>query len=280
MHLLIRGDARRLPIAVGSVDCVVTSPPYWQQRDYQVDGQIGLEADELDFVSQLVGVFSEVRRVLRADGCVFVNLGETFNAYNGNRGKGTSFASRSDHDRPRLARGYGLTSKRVRNKSIVGVPWRFALAMIDDGWILRSEIIWDKAAGKPERVVDRPTRSHEHVFLFTTRERYFWSGPAVRSVWTIPTRATAGRHTAKMAVNLAARCIRLGCPDGGTVLDPFSGFGTTGVAANALGRRYLGVDLSADYLRQATLRIDRPHSAEARRRKDTAMPLFAEGGRE
>jgi DNA modification methylase len=271
---MIQADARQLPLPAGCIDCVVTSPPYWQQRDYAHESQIGLESEQIGYITQLLRVFGRIRNSLAQGACVFVNLGDTYNAYNANRGKGKSFAARFDHARPVYSKGYGLICKAARNKSLIGIPYRFAIGMIDAGWILRSEIVWDKGKGMPQRVKDRPIRTHESVFLFTSDERYYWTPSSTRSVWRIPLAGVRGSHSAKMSVKLAARCIDLGCPAGGLVLDPFSGSGTTGVAARHLGRRFLGCDLKREFLADAKQRIERPGIPVMRPVRDERYPLF------
>jgi DNA modification methylase len=276
---IIPGDCiagmRTLPDA--SVHCCVTSPPYWGLRDYGHDGQIGLESTPEAYVARMVEVFREVRRVLRDDGTLWLNLGDSYAA----------------------------------GKQAAGIPWRVALALQNDQWKLRQEIIWHKPNPMPEGVRDRCTRAHEYVFLLSRSSRYFFdasaiSEPAVtggkkglgfypdravamgrkpsgneakgpssgvrpmtrnrRSVWTVPLKPYSGAHFAVMPPDLVEPCIKAGCPERGTVLDPFAGSGTTLAVAAELGRSAIGCELNPDYIALAEERI---------RRSRDRVPLFA-----
>lgn len=184
------GDAieqlRTLPSE--SVQCVVTSPPYWQLRDYGVEGQLGLEDTPEEYVAKLVAIFAEVRRVLRADGVCWVNLGDT---YLGGRSGGTGGNSVVNGHNHQVAAGVSrwreangksrhIRAEGLRPKCLVGIPWRAALAMQKDDWWLRSDCVWSKPNPLPESVRDRPSRAHEYVFLFAKSERYFYDADAVR----------------------------------------------------------------------------------------------------
>lgn len=163
----------------GCVQCVVTSPPYWGLRDYGAEGQIGLEKTPQQFVDKMVEVFSAVRGKLRDDGTCWLNLGDSWNAYNGGAGPG-GWNDARDSQRPALETGYGLRCKSLKPKDLCGIPWRVALALQDDGWWLRQDIIWAKPNGMPESVRDRCTKSHEYIFLLTKSERYFYDGEAIK----------------------------------------------------------------------------------------------------
>ena len=255
--------ARTLPDE--SVDCIVTSPPYFGLRDYGNDGQYGTEASPAEYVEKMRALFAELRRVLADDGTLWLNLGDS----------------------------YG------KAKNLLGIPWRVAFALQDDGWTLRQEVIWAKRNCLPDPATDRPARAHEHVFLFSKRPRYWYDADAIRedsdpeqqahneryareyeghtarasttgqpgnvnnvgihsrpgkggrparSVWSISAQPFAEAHFAVMPPELAERCVKAGCKPGGTVLDPFSGSGTTGMAAAKHGRKYVGIDLNAEYL--------------------------------
>lgn len=179
--MLIRGDARAIPLRDESVQCVVCSPPYWGLRDYGVAGQIGLEADPQAYVAQLVSVFREVRRVLRSDGTLWLNIGDSYaGAAGGAQGKngacvGRAAAELGEREAPRSKVAGGLKAK-----DLAGIPWRVALALQDDGWWLRSDIIWAKPNPMPESVEDRPTRAHEYLFLLTRSANYTYNGDAIR----------------------------------------------------------------------------------------------------
>jgi site-specific DNA-methyltransferase (cytosine-N4-specific) len=296
---LHHGDAlevlRGMPDA--SADCYVTSPPYFGLRDYGEPGQYGLEATPAEYVATMRSVFAEAHRVLADDGTLWLNLGDTY-ASKANGGASVGRTRRAD--RAELIPARTNTTAAAPYKSLLGIPWRVAFALIDDGWILRSDIIWSKTNILPESVTDRPTRSHEYLFLFTKGPRYWYDADAIRdasdpdqeahnrryaktyeahtarvaagngqpgnvnnvglharvgpggrnarSVWTISTQPFPQAHFAVMAPALAERCILAGCRPGGTVLDPFAGSGTTGMVAGRLGRRFVGIDLSAKYL--------------------------------
>jgi len=167
-------------IKTGCCDCCVTSPPYWGLRDYRVEGQIGLEATPEEYVAKLVKVFAEVRRVLRDDGTLWMNLGDTYNAYNGGAGPGSKLSDTQTRERPALPTGYGLRTPSLKPKDLVGIPWRVAFALQADGWYLRSDIIWSKPNPMPESVTDRPTKAHEYLFLLAKSERYYYDAGAVR----------------------------------------------------------------------------------------------------
>lgn len=263
------------------IDCIVTSPPYFNQRDYTGEKQIGREETPAEFVDALISVFDEARRTLRSSGTAWVVLGDKY-------------------DKGRL----------------LGTPWRFALAMQDAGWILRSDIIWHKPNAMPSSVKTRPTTDHEYVFFFTKSKDYFYDADAIRephvtfsenskmkggrnhfdkrgstpeqgknggnsnlhdarwdqafhpkgrnkrTVWSIPLSKVREAHFAVFPEKLVETCISAGCPEGGTVLDPFFGAGTTGIVAQRLDRNYVGIDCNSEYCEMA------------RRRIGNNMPLF------
>jgi len=193
---LLEGDCRAvLPtLPAESVQCVVTSPPYWGLRDYGVAGQLGLEPTSEEYLATMVGVFREVRRVLRADGTCWVNMGD---GYNANQGAG--FDTHGDGGlrkalaaSPKLARPAGL-----KPKDLIGMPWRLALALQADGWFLRADIIWAKPNPMPESVTDRPTKAHEYVFLLTKSARYFYDADAVRE----PASSLTSGNVARVVAN-------------------------------------------------------------------------------
>lgn len=166
-------------MADASVHCCVTSPPYWGLRDYGHDGQIGLESTPEQYVARMVEVFREVRRVLRDDGTLWLNLGDSYNAYNANRGASTSISDGTagrDHPKHRQ----GLTAATLKNKDLVGIPWRVAFALQADGWYLRQDIIWHKPNSMPESVTDRCTKAHEYVFLLSKSARYYYDADAIK----------------------------------------------------------------------------------------------------
>lgn len=352
-----------------SVDCVVTSPPYWWLRDYGVEGQLGLEPTLGEHLQKMVAVFEEVKRVLKPSGTCFVNYGDCYaqnkggteppaqSVANGNRRSMPTYGKNPTRD----AKSHGL-----KHKDLCMVPNRFAIAMQESGWWVRSEIIWAKANPMPESVTDRPATAHEKIFMFTKAPRYFWDADAVRQgmsassvkrlsqdiesqagslranggtktngpmkavgkrtdkqrghsrrhagfndrwdampkaeqsangrnlrnyepapveVWNIATHAFSEAHFATFPPELAKRCILAGCPEKGSVLDPFGGSGTTGMVAVAMGRSAHLIELNPEYAQIARARIEGVYQGPEERRREaikrkglieSAGPLFAE----
>ncbi len=256
------------------VDCVVTSPPYYRQRDYASEQQIGREASPSDYVERLTTVFAECRRVLKPSGSLWLVIGDKY-----------------------------------VDGAQQGLPWRLALALIDEGWILRSDVIWHKPNAMPSSVKTRPTTDHEYVFFFTRSKKYHYDADAIRephvtfssqsrmrggrnhfhkrggtpeagknsgqsnlhdarwdqafhpkgrnkrTVWSIPLSKCREVHFAVFPETLVETCIQASCPEGGTVLDPFLGSGTTALVAQRLGRRFFGIDCVDEYCEIARKRI-------------------------
>jgi len=161
-----------------SIQCCVTSPPYWALRDYGVDGQIGLEPTPKAFTDKMVEVFNEVRRVLRPDGTCWVNIGDSYATNTG--GGGLSDKQKSNHGAWTTGRRDNIKASGMKPKDLVGIPWRLAFALQDAGWWLRSEIIWHKKNPMPESVTDRPTKAHEQIFLLTKSKQYFFDAEAAK----------------------------------------------------------------------------------------------------
>lgn len=246
-----RGDAREVlrTLPANSINCAVTSPPYYWQRDYKVEGQIGLEPKIEDFVCSVAGTMDEVRRVLATDGLLFLNLGDTYYSAKG-QPKG--------NDKKSSARRFGLravdaSGLGVPRKTAIGIPWRVALEMINRGWVLRSPIVWARTGAIPEPTAhDRPWRTYETVFMFSRSPRYYFSRQDLgleEDIWTISSRrkSNGGLHSAAFPEELVQRCLDIGCRLGGTVLDPFAGSGTTCRVALQSGRHAVGIDLSQRY---------------------------------
>jgi DNA modification methylase len=283
--------ARTLP--AGSVNSIVTSPPYFGLRDYGEPGQYGLEASPAEYVETMRGLFHELRRVLADDGTLWLNIGDSHYSGKGNPGPNSADVkqpARRGWVRPQDKCGVDWAS----SKNLLGIPWRTAFALQDDGWTLRNAIVWNKPNAQPESVTDRLSVRYDLVFLFSKARHYWFDLNPIREpalersvyrsdvrtatesaqagvmsvghpphtgtrnahpdgknpgdVWTIPTSPFPGAHFATMPSALAERCILAGCKPGGTVLDPFSGSGTTGMAAAKHGRKYVGIDLSREYL--------------------------------
>lgn len=174
---LLQGDVldKLSEIETGTVQTCITSPPYWGLRDYGIDGQIGLEGTPEEYVDKLVQVFREVKRVLRDDGCLWLNLGDS---YNGSGGAGGDYSPGGLKDgQPKYP---GRNIGTLKPKDLVGIPWRMAFALQADGWYLRSDIIWAKPNPMPESVTDRPTKAHEYIFLLTKKQKYFYDAEAIK----------------------------------------------------------------------------------------------------
>lgn len=276
-----------------SVNCCVTSPPYFGLRDYGVKGQIGLEETVADYILRLLEVFREVHRILKADGTLWINIADSY-------------------------AGKSYPQNGIKAKDLMGIPWELAFALRNDGWYLRQDIIWQKPNPMPESVKDRCTKSHEYVFLLSKSRRYYFDYEAIkepcvgfdktsprgskgtltpnsgrrkgnsktfrgggiytnnrsfmnsasaernshgnkdnptglrnkRSVWTVATQGLKGlgeTHFATFPEKLIEPCILAGCPEGGTVLDPFAGSGTTGVVAEKNNRGFIMIDINEKY---------------------------------
>lgn len=196
--MIVQANSLSIPLKTNSVQCVVTSPPYWGLRDYGIAGQLGLEKTPEEYVARMVAVFAEVKRVLRDDGTCWINLGDSYASYPGKGGSGT-FNGRNGHGenytraaRKGSGRADGIVSDdspRNRDgappcslpaKNLIGIPWRVAFALQADGWYLRSDIIWSKPNPMPESVTDRPTKAHEYLFLLAKSERYYYDAEAIK----------------------------------------------------------------------------------------------------
>jgi DNA modification methylase len=272
----------------GMAQTCVTSPPYYGLRDYGHAGQIGLEESPDAYVARLVDVFREVRRVLRDDGTLWLNIGDSYNNFRVGQ-CGQSVHGHRVHDQPTQRR---RGSEGFKEKDLLGIPWLVAFALRADGWWLRQDIIWHKPNPMPESVTDRCTKAHEYVFLLTKSARYFYDADSIReaptgrtdalsvintgannerekrtlnndgtiganarSVWPIATQPYSGAHFATMPPALAERCIKAGSKPGDIVLDPFGGAGTTGLVADRLGRSATLIELNPEYARLARERI-------------------------
>lgn len=249
---VLLGDAAQMldRVPSQSVRSVVTSPPYWSLRDYNHDGQIGRDESLPEFIKSLTVIFDKVSRVLTDDGTLWVNLGDSYTSGNrGYRAPDKKNANRAMSVRPKTPEG-------LKPKDLIGVPWMFAFAMQQAGWYLRSDIIWYKENTQPESVKDRPTRSHEHVFLFSKNEKYYYdidavkgpNGRRLRDVWEINTKGYNGAHFAVYPEELVRRCALIGSEPGDYILDPFLGSGTTGAVAHKLDRKFIGCEINDDYL--------------------------------
>lgn len=248
----------------GSVNCIVTSPPYFWLRDYNIEGQIGLEETVDEYVERLSALFKAAHRALAADGLFFLNIGDTF--YSG-KGKSHGVDNKSKKRRFGLravdkSGGLGLNLQR---KSLIGIPWRVAMRLAADGWVLRTPIIWHRRNCLPEPVRDRPSRSYEYVFMFAKERYYYFDKQALvnqdfdEDVWTIAAKpkARTGIDTAPFPDELVRRCLSIGCRPGGKVLDPFMGSGTTVRVATGMGLDGIGIELNPDFCKYAVGELSR-----------------------
>ena len=258
------GDAYNVLSALPSQICqtAVTSPPYWGLRDYDSAGQIGSEEKVEDYIERLILVFRELRRVLRDDGTLWLNIGDCYTS-------GGRTWRAPDKKNPARAMSYRPpTPEGLKPKDLVGVPWRVALALQADGWYLRSEIIWHKPNPQPESVKDRPTRAHEKIYLLSKSEKYFYDHNAIkergvngkprnkRSVWTVQLEPLSEAHSATFPPKLIEPCILAGSRPGDSVIDPFLGSGTTGLVAALNGRHFVGIELKVEYVEITRSRLE------------------------
>ena len=270
---LLIGDCRDIlpTLKANSVQCVVTSPPYYRLRDYGIVGQIGQEETVEEYVQTLVEVFRDVKRILKDDGTLWLNLGDSY----ANSGK---------------------LSGVLKPKDLIGVPWRVAFALQADGWYLRQDIIWHKSNAMPEAVTDRCTSSHEYIFLLSKSPKYYFNTEAIkepvvskkgnnktfrnggvytqkksyfnsikikqqthgnipnksglrnkRDVWTVSTGSYSGAHFSTFPPKLIVPCILAGSKKDDIILDPFFGSGTVAEVATFHGRNWIGIELNEDY---------------------------------
>jgi DNA modification methylase len=295
-----------------SVNTCITSPPYWGLRDYKEGEQLGLEETPEEFVSNLVEVFREVKRVLRDDGTVWLNLGDSYANQRSGEGADTlKNLNVNTHGYKNPTKKQEKTNKNfnktlnygnLKPKNLVGIPWRVAFALQQDGWYVRQDIIWHKPNPMPESVTDRCTKAHEYIFLLSKQDKYYYDNEAIkedcvgkderkwsdtydnvgsivqgdtnadikrtkryskdgsfkrnkRSVWTVTTKPFKGAHFATFPYDLIESCVLAGCPEGGTILDPFGGAGTTGLVANNHNRDAILIELNQDYIDLATKRL-------------------------
>lgn len=275
-----------------SVDTCITSPPYYNLRDYQQPGQLGLEDTFQDYIDNLVEVFEEVKRVLKPEGTLWLNLGDSYSSSpTGSIGKSkkqkSNMGSHKDFKRNKIL--------SLPQKNLIGIPFRVAFALQAAGWYLRQDIIWNKPNPMPESVKDRCTKAHEYIFLLSKSPKYYFDNEAIkedakfpdgpntpksikavegvysknlqkiganpkrnkRSVWTVTTKPYKGAHFATFPMDLIEPCVLAGCPETGIVLDPFGGSGTTGIVASNLNRNAILVELNPEYIELAKQRIEK-----------------------
>lgn len=265
-----------------SVQCVITSPPYFGLRDYGVEGQLGTEPTPREFAEAITTIFREVWRVLRDDGTVWLNLGDSY----ATQGVGAARVLEADAG----DKGNRTAPAGLKQKDLIGIPWRVAFALQDDGWYLRQDIIWHKPNPMPESVRDRCTKAHEYLFMLTKSPKYYFDNEAIkepeamkpqrrntprsknpdskyhgqpvhrrpeggtggglrnkRSVWTVSTKPYKGAHFATFPPDLIEPCVLASSRPGDMVLDPFAGSGTTGAVAHQHERDAVLIDLNPEY---------------------------------
>jgi site-specific DNA-methyltransferase (cytosine-N4-specific) len=262
---IFNGDTRQIvkDLPDSFYSSIVTSPPYWGKRDYGFTEQLGAEPELNDYIQHLVEIFRVLRAKLKDNGTFWLNIGDSYTS--GNR-------TWRDADKKNPARGmsYRLpTPKGLKPKDLIGVPWRLAIALQQDGWYLRSDIIWYKPNCQPESVKDRPTQSHEYIFLFSKSEDYYYDFESIkepatvkgqlrnkRSVWQVNTEAFPEAHFATFPEELIKPIILASTTEGQYVLDPFFGAGTVGVVCKKLNRHYHGIELNQEYINIAEKRIN------------------------
>lgn len=252
-----------------SIQCCVTSPPYWSLRDYNIKGQIGLEDSVHQYINALTSVFREVRRVLKPDGVLWLNIGDSYTS------GGRTWRAPDKKNPVRAMSMRPDTPEGLKAKDLIGVPWRLAFALQADGWYLRSDIIWEKPNCMPESVKDRPTRSHEYVFLMTKSKKYYYdyqsikepNGRNKRTVWPVHTAGLSEAHFATFPPKLVEPCIFAGSKPGDYVLDPFFGSGTVGLVARENNRNYVGIELNPEYVQIAIKRLSTIYEAPPNIRK-------------
>ena len=254
---VLTGDCIKLlpSLDAESIQCCVTSPPYWGLRDYDHADQIGAEPSPDQYVQNLVSVFRAVREKLRPDGTLWLNVGDGY-ARNGGTGRCGPNAVVGNTKKLIQKRNCNVPWMwGLKDRDLMGLPWRVALALQEDGWILRSKIAWIKKTAMPESVKNRPTNATEEIFLFAKSPSYYYDSQAVRqdtganlrNYWILGPDPSNHGHPAAFPRELARRCILLGSRVGDTVLDPFGGSGTTGLVANALDRHAVLIELNEEY---------------------------------
>lgn len=263
---ILLGDNRDIlpQLETRSIQCCVTSPPYWGLRDYDHSAQIGTESSPEEYVENLVGIFREVRKVLTDDGTFWLNVGD---GYARNGGTGNCGPNAQVGNTKKLIQRRNCTVPDVwglKDRDLMGLPWRVAFALQADGWLLRSKITWVKKAPMPESVKNRPSNATEEVFLFSKNPNYYYDNQAVReetganlkNYWLLGPDSSGTPHPAAFPKELVRRCILLGTRPGDLVLDPFSGSGTTGLVAAELNRRAVLIELNEEYAAHSKTRFN------------------------
>ena len=298
MNKILFGDCRETLKTIDTkVQMCVTSPPYYGLRNYgDEENQIGMEQSPEEYIDQLVDVFRSVRDVLKDDGVLWLNIGDTYYNYRSDGNYPKQTVSRTKQDLPEFSPVRGNKLQGLKSKDLIGIPWMLAFALRADGWWLRQDIIWNKPNPMPESVKDRCTKSHEYIFLLSKSKQYYYDNEAIkepvkqdwgtrdrtngkyhnpgtglaphsglsksydrknkRSVWTVTNKPYKGAHFAVFPPDLIEPCILAGSEENDTVLDPFMGSGTTAMVAKKHNRNYIGCELNEEYASLQTDRID------------------------
>lgn len=281
MFGIINGDVREKikEFKKNTIDCIITSPPYWRLKDYGNEKQLGLEETPEEYIKELCDIFDECKRVLKKQGTLFVNLGDSYSGSNSNSTIGRRMGNE--------VKDIVLKKNKcvAKGKSLVGIPSMFLIEMINRGWRLRNKIIWHKPNVIPESVMDRFTNDYEEIFFFVKREKYYFNlqyepyktdykdnssynekGRRMRSVWSINTQGQKNNHYASFPEEIVERCINAGCPKNGVVLDIFLGTGTTLLVAEKLGRNGIGIELNEEYIEIAKERLNNINKIKPKRK--------------
>jgi len=272
------------------LDCIITSPPYWQQRDYGYDGQWGLEPTFQEYLEHLWSLMDAVYPKLKDSGTVWINLGDT---YNGNKISNSDTLINENVHKSNIVK---KIQPGIKNKSLLLIPHRFAIGCEDMGWIVRNDIVWGKVNALPEPVTDRFTKKHEYMFFMVKNDKYYFDLDAIKDkienkgkprvfgksgnprndtgriynpekndkknpgdvsdFWNIPTKPNSAKHYATYNDELIRKPILAGCPEGGIIYDPFIGIGTTAVCALRAGRKFIGSEMSKEYCDIANKNIE------------------------
>lgn len=270
-----------------SVQCCITSPPYYGLRNYGVDGQLGIESTPFEYIDKILVVFDELKRILKKDGTLWLNIGDSYvskptGSLGNFTGEAYGFGKSHKHQNAGTER-IDKTGFGIPEKNLIGIPWRIAFGLQDRNWILRQDIIWEKLNPMPESVKSRCTKAHEYLFLLSKRQDYYFNHEAIqektsiiedevdlfgfkketqiktrnkRSVWQIANEPYKGEHVAPFPTKLVEPCILAGSRESDTVIDIFNGSGTTGLVAIKYGRKYIGIDINEKFLHLTLERLN------------------------
>lgn len=270
-YTVMTGDCRESLDALepNSVDCCVTSPPYFGLREYDTDFQVGIESTVQEYVNSLCDILDKVKRVLKDEGTLWLNIGDGYCNTNGYQRSNKGWDRQSRDGAKANDRDLSdLLNEGYKVKDVLGVPWKVAFELQRRGWYLRQDIVWSKPNPMPENVFDRCTKSHEFIFLLSKSKKYYFDLQSIkvetadgggkknpRSVWSVPVTRYKGAHFATYPPELIEPCIIAGCPPGGTVLDPFGGSGTTAGVAIKNDRQCILMEANPDYATLISKRV-------------------------